>query len=240
VDAGQAAAEECLHAARRRADLGLILSALNPMGLAMDRRGDLEQSLLWHRRALMLATLIGATPTRYLALSNVAMVRMQLGHPPAERLLRLSIVLNGRVGNKSSVAESRNALGVLYRKQGRFAEAIDQHRQALDAGQQLPEWRMRSLIRNHFGETLLAVGDKGGAADMFRQAGELAQAAEARYELACSLTGLASTLADDDPRAARRHLRRALVMFREMNVPDQFAVEKRLAELGGIEGTPGS
>jgi hypothetical protein len=83
-------------------------------------------------------------------------------------------------------------------------------------------------------------GDKSGAADMFRQAGELAQAAEARYELACGLTGLASTLADDDPTAARRHLRRALVMFREMNVPDQFAVEKRLAELGGIEGTAGS
>ena len=112
---------------------------------------------------------------RYLALGNVAITRMRLGHPGAERLLRLAIALNTRIGRPSSVAEATSSLGVLRRRQGRFAEASEHHRAAMDITDRLADRRLTAHMRLEFGDTLLAAGDPQRAAALFEEAVALAR-----------------------------------------------------------------
>jgi tetratricopeptide (TPR) repeat protein len=218
IDAAEASAQEALIQARRSDDLGLVGTQLNSLGSVQNRRGNLERCLELHRRELLVAVETGAHSMRYLALGNVAITRMRLGHRPAERLLRLAIALNTRIGRPSSVAESTSSLGVLRRRQERFAEAIEHHRAALDIADRLPDRRLVAHLRIEFGDTLLAAGDPAGAAAQFEQAVALARTSQARLEEARGLSGLAAAVTD--PVAAVRHRHRAAAMFREMNVPN--------------------
>ena len=82
IDAAEASAEEALIHARRSDDLGLIGTQLNSLGSVQNRRGNLERSLDLHRRELLVAVEIKSDSMRYLALGNVAITRMRLGHRP--------------------------------------------------------------------------------------------------------------------------------------------------------------
>jgi tetratricopeptide (TPR) repeat protein len=219
IDAAEEAAQEALIHARRSEDLGLICTQLNSLGSVQNRRGNLEPSLRLHRRELLVAGQIRVDSMRYLALGNLAITRMRMGHRPAERLLRLAIALNSRIGRPSSVAEATSSLGVLRRRQGRFAEAIEHHRAAMDITERLADRRLIAHMRIEFGDTLLDAGDLDGAAVLFREAVELARVSQARLEEARGLVGLAAALAAADPAAAARHRDRAEAMFRDMNVP---------------------
>ena len=219
VDAAEAAARESLERASGTSAPDLMATGLNSLGTIEGRRGNLRRSLDLHRQEMLLGVRMKADSVRYLALNNVAIVRMRLGHGPAERLLRLSISLNSRIGGRSSLAESTSALGLLLQRQGRFAEAISQHRAALDIADQQPDRRLKAHVRVEHGDTLLAAGDRDGAAALFQEAVELAGSVQARLEQAHGMAGLAAALAGRDPVAARRYADRAEAMSREMNIP---------------------
>jgi DNA-binding SARP family transcriptional activator/tetratricopeptide (TPR) repeat protein len=229
LDASVQAATRSLAGARRRQRPAAMVPAMNELGNVADRRGDLRAALNWFRHGLFLAIDIGSNTFRYLAVSNLSIVRLRLGHPRAERMVRLAIALNTRVGTRSNVIEGRSALGAYYRGLGRFEEAVEEHRAALDLANVLTEKRLNALARIEFALTLAAIGDRAGAAAMFRAAAGLAREIEARYEEARGLAGLATILVDEDPDTARRHAERALTMFRAMNVPEQDDVAKWLA-----------
>ena len=118
--------------ARRLGDPTVTGACLGIMGDVEKYRGNLEGSLRWYRHQQQSAMGLGNTVVRCLALSNVAVARMRLGHPAAERLLRLSVVLNGRIGSQTVMAESVTALAVLERRTGRLDDAIQRHRSTVD------------------------------------------------------------------------------------------------------------
>ena len=160
-----------------------------------------------------------------------ATARGQLITVLAQAGRRVAVAASERFGYRSTVIEGRSALGAFYRGHGRSAEALEQHRMALDVADELDEGRLRSSARTEFGLTLLAAGDRAMAIEMLRQAVDLAGATEVRYEEARSRPAWPGRW----PRRTRtlpgRHGRHALAMFREMGVPEQFEVEKWLAEL---------
>jgi tetratricopeptide (TPR) repeat protein len=226
IEAAAVAASAALADRRRRQDLGGMPLSLTNMGLVAARRGLLPESLRWHRLSLLLAGETGAGPAqRYIALSHVAVVRMRLGHPAAERLLRLAIALDARVRNKTDEAGVTSALGVLRRREGRYDEAIALHRRALDLVGEIRESRQVSEIQLDLAGTLFAAGDRAGATASFREAGVLAAATSLRYQEARSLAGLAECVAPEDPALARSYRDRALAMFRDMGVPPAVDVE---------------
>jgi tetratricopeptide (TPR) repeat protein len=186
--------------------------SLTIMGEVERRRGNLEASLRWYRHHMLSAMRGSGAVTRYLALNNVAVARMRLGHPAARRLLRLSIALNARIGAQSVLAESATALAVLERREGRLDDAIRRHRSAVELAGTNPDVRLRAAVRNDYAETLQVAGDRTAAAALFREAASLAQAAGALWEQIRSLDGLATVL--DDPEAAAGHRKQAAALLR--------------------------
>jgi len=232
LDGAATVARDVLARADRLNDLSLSFPMINMMGTVAHRRGWHAESLHWHRRELMVAAATGPAAARYNSLSNVGIARMHLGHAAAERILRLAVSLNRRIRNLTAVAEAAGALGVLYRRRGDFATATRWHRMAVDTAADATSRALAAETLIDFGETLLAAGDRAGAAERFKQAGELAHRTSATFELARSLAGLGAAVAAADPSTARRHYRDALALFRRMNVPPTAeAVQQRLAGL---------
>ncbi|HET6532858.1 MAG TPA: BTAD domain-containing putative transcriptional regulator, partial [Actinoplanes sp.] len=174
-DAAVAAASQTLADSRRRQDLEAMTSSLNVLGTVADRRGDRAAALAWYRSLLMVSNVIGSTFGLYQTLTDLGVVRLGLGHPPGERIVRLAIALNNRFGNRSSVVEGHVALGAHYRQQGRLSAAVAEHRQALDLVGELAENQLHSITRTEFGLTLQAAGDRAAAVEMFRRAEALAR-----------------------------------------------------------------
>ncbi|WP_212992206.1 BTAD domain-containing putative transcriptional regulator [Actinoplanes auranticolor] len=190
VEGDDRAARQALHHARTLAEPGQMINPLNTLGLAAARRGDLAEGLSWFRRALFLAVATGADAERYNTFGNVAITRMRMGHRPAERMLRLALSLNLRIGYKSAAAEAAGALGALYRRQGRYADAVARHHKALEVIHGLGDRRLAAQVHLEFGETLLAAGRPNAAGKQFRLAAAHAAAAQAGYEQARSHAGL--------------------------------------------------
>jgi DNA-binding transcriptional ArsR family regulator len=207
--------------------LPLILTIL---GLIECRRGLFVQSLTWHRRSLMAWRECGAVRQVSLALGNIGHLRMLMGHPPAERLLRVAIVLNRRHGNRVAEAEAYNSLGILHARRGHIAEAVDLHRRALEAAHELGEQRLAGTSRVALADTLLAAGDRVAAEDLFREAADQASALHCRYDEARAHDGIARCLVGTDPAAAKEHWEKALAVFSSMGVPERSEVERRLTE----------
>jgi tetratricopeptide (TPR) repeat protein len=211
LDSAVQAAGHTLDLAARLGVAGMNGPSLIIMGEVERRRGNLEASLRWFRHH-MLSAIRGGAVTRYLALNNVAVARMRLGHPAAERLLRLSIALNGRVGAQTVLAESTTALAELERRKGRLDDAIRRHRSAVELARTNPDVRLRAAVLNDYAETLQVTGDRTAAAALFREAAGLAQAAGILWEQIRSLNGLATVL--DDPEAAAGHRKQAAALLR--------------------------
>ncbi|MDG4830599.1 BTAD domain-containing putative transcriptional regulator [Solwaraspora sp. WMMD1047] len=190
IEGGYRAARRVLDHARACAEPEDMTNPLNTLGLAAARRGDLAESLDWFRRAMFLAGVAGVDAERYNTFGNVAATRMRMGHRPAERMLRLALSLNLRNGYKPAAAEAAGALGVLYRRQGRFADAIARHRTAIEVIDGLHDRQLAAQVHLEYGETLLAAGRRDAAAELFRRAAAHAAAAEAGHEQARSHAGL--------------------------------------------------
>jgi len=219
IDAAERASRASLADRRRRQDLSGLAISLATMGLVADRRWRHRERLDWYRRSMLLSAEIGATVQQYVAFSNIAVTRSQLGHPVAERMLLLSISLNIRVDRLSTAGGAMSALGVFYGRRGRFAEAYAWHRRALEIVDETNERRLLSEFRVDFGRTLYAAGDRPAAAAEFRAA-VAAAAGQNAYEEARALIGLADCLATDDPVQASRQRARAAAMFAGMGVPE--------------------
>lgn len=231
LDAAERAGLRSLAGARRRQHLEAIPAAVTELGNIATTRGDLTTAVSWYRRELLIAVELRSDFLRMMSFSNLARARLGLGHRPAERMVRLAIVLSRRLGYRSTVIEGRSALGAHLRGQGRITEALAQHRMALAVADELDEKRLRATARTEFGLTLLAAGDRAAAIPVLHDAAELAAAAEVRHEEARSRAALARAVAADDPAAARRHARHALAVFRDMGVPEQSGLERWLADL---------
>jgi DNA-binding SARP family transcriptional activator/tetratricopeptide (TPR) repeat protein len=160
-----------------------------------------------------------ATLKRRYGLASAAVIR---------RMLRVCMWAYDANDYPIGTAEAYSELGLLCRAEGRYAEAIDLHGRAVAIAEGSGDRRFEAIFLNDYGATALAAGDPSAAAKLHARALEIAEDRHP-YEQARALDGLGSSLVDTDAEGARRHWRRALVIFNRMGVPERYDVEKRLA-----------
>jgi hypothetical protein len=105
------------------------------------------------------------------------------------------------------------------------------HRQAGAIARRFGDHAFKTEFLNEFARTCRAAGDLTQALELGRETLRIAERASPAYDAACAEAGIAECLEASDPAAARHHWTRALAAFREIGVPEQFEVERRLAEL---------
>ena len=202
------------------------------LGLALTTLGRYDDALRIHRIDLFRARSVNDEFFLANALSHLAAVRVRTGQvTPAIRLLTSSLRLYDRSGHRYGEADARNLLGVAYRMIGRFEEASQQHRLALDLAEDSGERPAQCAALNDLGITLAVTGASDTARVTHERALSLATRIAHPYEQGRALAGLAEHALAKDVAEARRYWERALAIFRRMGVPERFEVERRLAEL---------
>ncbi|SBT49644.1 AfsR/SARP family transcriptional regulator [Micromonospora auratinigra] len=205
--------------------------ALANLGIALTALGRYPEAQQAHRLHLYIGRCRGNLYDVANALGHLGAVENRLGnHHKAIRLTTASLRLRTRTGHRYAEAEVRNDLGIAYRRLGRLAEARAQHELALDLAVDSGERHVQAAALNDLGATLALLGDSAAAVDAHRRALELATRITHRYEQGRALAFLADHLDEPNPEAARRHRRRALVIFQRLRVPERTALERRLAE----------
>jgi DNA-binding SARP family transcriptional activator/tetratricopeptide (TPR) repeat protein len=200
------------------------------LGLALMRAGRHQEALRLHRLHLSVGRERGNLFHVTQALAEIGAVRSRMGdHDKAIRLINASLALRRRTGNRYGESEAINDLAVAHRGLGLLGEAERYHRVALEASVTSGERLVESSVLNDLALTLAAAGKTRDAVGAHRDALGLATRIGNPYEQARALAGIASCIEMEDPPEARRHWERALSLYRRMNVPERFDVERRLA-----------
>ncbi|MET7706635.1 BTAD domain-containing putative transcriptional regulator [Micromonospora sp. NPDC005413] len=205
----------------------------NNLCVALIAWGRYDEALRTARHHLLLARQTKEPRQSANAIGHIGLIRHRMGDlGPARRILRLALHLKRSLGNRFGEGEVLNELGVIERAAGRPERAAALHRDALVAMIEVGDRIGQSASRNLLARAILDQGDVASALDLHRRVLDDATRMGARYEQARALEGVARCVRDTDPAAARAHLIRALSLFRQVESPDQHAVERLLAELG--------
>ncbi|MFI2710281.1 BTAD domain-containing putative transcriptional regulator [Micromonospora sp. NPDC018662] len=210
-----------------------LANLINNVAYALLAAGRHAEALRLSRSHLVLARQNGDFRQLANAVAHTGMIRHRMGHlEPARRLLRVALRLKKTYIGRYGEAEVLNEMGVLERRVGRPERAADLHREALvvvtDSGDRIGQGASRNLLA----QALLDQGDVASALDLHRRVLADATRLGARYEQARALDGMARCLRDTDAEQARRFAGRALVLFRQIESPEQRATEELVAELG--------
>ncbi|MEU8153097.1 BTAD domain-containing putative transcriptional regulator [Micromonospora sp. NPDC048986] len=202
---------------------------MSNLGLPLMFLGRHEEALRTHRQHLFQARLTGSPFNIALALTNIGAVRSRLGqHSIAARYLRASLELMDRLGMRYGTASSFNEMGGVLRELQQLDEAQKQHELALTAAKNHGEKHNEAAALNGIGLTLAAQGRPAEAVEAHRDALTLASRISHPYEQGRALAGIANQIESDDPVEARRYWKRALAIFRKMEVPERLEVEQHL------------
>jgi tetratricopeptide (TPR) repeat protein len=196
-----------------------------------------EDALRLARRGLQTAIESGDERRLSNAILTVAQIRRGLGATVAAgRLVRAALRLAVRIDYWVGEWESRNELGRVALAEGRYADAVAHHMEAVELSRERGAHPASVISSNDLAAALLATGDHIGARELWLHALSLARRTVIPYEQARALTGLGDAVVADDPAAARRHWQQALELFTRMRVPERFEVERRMAALGSQDG----
>ncbi|WP_328478765.1 tetratricopeptide repeat protein [Actinoplanes sp. NBC_00393] len=218
----------------------LILTGRDPVGahtplmlfgVILGRLGRYEEAVRETRLQLLAA--VARRDDEWIALCLDYLQRLRfaagtLSAPDARRYVRAALRLLERAASRYGVGDGHNELGRLFRAEGRYPEAIAEHRIALDIVSRTGDRRQQADFRYDYGTTLAASGDLSGAREAYQESLRIAQSARQPYLIARAQAGLADLLADADPAQARRLWEWALAAFEQMDVPERFDVAQRL------------
>jgi tetratricopeptide (TPR) repeat protein len=231
---GVASAAESLRLRALLGERGSCWTPLHNLAQGYARLGRHEESLHYRRRALLTAIENGDTAAIAVALLEVQTQKRALGQTSAAmtgRFLTAALRLARRSGHRGAEADIVNKQGILLRDLGRYAEATALHEAAIGIMRQTSERLHEAVFTLDLATTRALAGDRTGALALHRWVLRRAQALGAAYLAACAEAGIAGCLADTDPEPARRSWTAALAAFREMGVPEQYEVERRLAAM---------
>ncbi|BCB85970.1 SARP family transcriptional regulator [Phytohabitans suffuscus] len=208
------------------------LLLLPNLGIPLMHLGRLDEALRAHRWHLFMARQSGDHYHMAQALGHIGAVRVRMGDPlGAIRVIKASVALKKRIAIRLGVAESLNDLACAHQRLGHLAEAERLHRLALAESAAVGHRTIDVSTLNDLGVTLALAGRSGAAVETHEQALTLATRIANPYEQGRALAGIAAHRVVDDPVEARRHWERALVLFRQLNVPERHEVARRLADL---------
>ena len=206
------------------------LLILPNLGMPLMYLGRLAEAIRAHRWHLFLARQSGDYYHIAQALGHIGAVRVRMGDPRgAIRVIKASLALKQRVGIRLGVAESYNDLACAHQRLGQLAEAERLHRMALTESAAVGHRSIDVTTLNDLGLTLALAGRPRAAIETHEQALALATRIANPYEQGRALAGIAACRAEEDPADARRYWERALVLFRQTNVPERYEVERRIA-----------
>ena len=233
--------ERALAYRQRSGDLWRMGMILQNLGQNYTDLGRYDEAIRCHRRRLAISRELGDLVGCANPLGSLGAIRTQLGqYSRARRLLMASLRLKRRVGRREGESVVVNDLGVLHRHLRQYTEAVNYHREAVTIARDAGDRAAVCAARNDLGSTLREAGDPQTAIAEHQAVLAEATKMKLKFEQARALDGIAACLRDTDPAEARRHWRRALVLYREMGVePKQAELEQRLRELDGVaEGPP--
>ncbi|MFF5295510.1 AfsR/SARP family transcriptional regulator [Paractinoplanes globisporus] len=231
---------ESAHASMRlralTGDQNRARAPLHNLALGYAKLGRHEEALRYRRLGLLAALDSGDLDACSIALTNIQKEKRALGlasFATSNRYLAAALSLARRSGNRSAEAEAINEQALVLRELGRLAEAIPLHEAAIAIMRDTSDSFYVATFTYDLAITRGLTGDGAGALDLHRQVLRDAQTLGATHVAACAEAGIAACLAETDPERARRSWTAALADFREMGVPEQFDVERRLAAAPG-------
>ncbi|MFB9336017.1 AfsR/SARP family transcriptional regulator [Actinoplanes octamycinicus] len=196
-------------------------TVMSQLSLAYQRLGRWPEAL-WVARLVLLSSfqpgdkLVGA-----LLLMEIQRAKRHLGLITPQRAQRyleiaLHMAVRGRI--QATAADIRSELGTVLAEQGRFDEALAQHRLALEMGMPTSSPEEKSQHRLAYARTLLRSGDPDAALALFEQSLASGRRWGQRYTIAVAAAALADCVAGSDPDRARRLRQEADVLFEEMGL----------------------
>ncbi|MFU8854283.1 BTAD domain-containing putative transcriptional regulator [Micromonospora sp. SL1-18] len=214
-------------------EVTLLGGLFNNLSVALLHLGWYGEALRVARHHLLLARQDRDLRLSAHALGHLGMIRHRMGDlGPARRLLRLALLLKRRDHNRFGEGEVLNEIGVMERRAGRPGEAALRHREALLAMIGVGDPSGQCASRNLLARALLEQGDSPSALDLHRRVLQDATKLGLRYEQARALDGMARCLCSTDRKGARTYASRALILFRQIESPDQKDAAELLAALG--------
>jgi len=216
-------------------DISYSSSALTHLAEGYARLGRYAEALRCIRRSLFLAIESGDAGLTAIALLNAQRCKREAGRgsPAADRYLAAALRLARLRGNRSVEAEVLNEKATVLRERGKHDEAVALHEAAIAITRQTSDRLYEVAFLQDLAITRGSAGDGVGALELYRRALRLAQAHGMAYLSARAEAGIADCLAGTDPGQSRRSWTAALAAFREMGVPEQYEVERRLAAVTG-------
>jgi DNA-binding SARP family transcriptional activator len=206
------------------------IAILPNIGLTLRSMGRYAEAASFHRMHLFLARTRQDLFHVAIALGHLGAVRYRRGEGVwAERLLRACLALRDRTGNGFAKAEALSDLAGTYRQLGRHEEALRNHRAAIESATNCGERHVEAEALNELARTLREMGRQAEAIENHRMALDLATRIGHPYEQGRALAGLAESMVATDPVRAHRYWQRALVLFEQVDVPEQHLVRRRLA-----------
>ncbi len=203
-------------------------AALTALGRMHQQLGRYSEALEYQQQAVDLLRAVGDPWGQANCLREQGICAARLGrYDEALGSLRESAALHRKLGNGSGQADSLNQIGVVHRLRAEFTEAIDHHEQALELTRDVGDHSEMEVL-NDLGETCLAAGRPDRAREHHTHALRLALATDQRHQQAKAHNGIAHTLRDVDPDAARAHWRQALAIYTDLGLPDADHVRAQL------------
>ncbi|MFC7534942.1 BTAD domain-containing putative transcriptional regulator [Actinoplanes sp. GCM10030250] len=201
------------------------------LATAYGRLGRYPEALAIHRRRLMSA--VQHRDVHQLASCFFLIVQLRrrngsISPEMARRYATAALRLSVQGGFASLEADARNQLAQLHAEAGRTAEAVAEHRRAIETAGNFGDRRYECEFLRDFGTTLLRAGDVPGARELYQRSLSQARRHGLPFCTAQALSGLAECAESTDAGEARRLWSEALVLFEEMGVPERFEVARRL------------
>jgi DNA-binding SARP family transcriptional activator/tetratricopeptide (TPR) repeat protein len=226
---GEAALREALELAERAGDDHAVMLRLDGRAVILSKLGFHEEALHLQRRRMFRAFQTRDEMNTVHSLATMIIFRRRAGRMaplPAERALRIMRRHAIRARFPELAAEVQAELGDVLRELGRHAEAITQMEQALEMFDEANELRLRSRTLNMLAVVWREAGDPETAADLHRQARELATSLSQPFEVALAHLGLGDCATD--PSVAREHWRIAEEILTRLRMPERFEAAARL------------
>jgi tetratricopeptide (TPR) repeat protein len=207
-------------------------AALNNLGNLHERLGQFREAMDHYEQGLALADELGARQGKAILLNNIGVVHTRLGnYVQAVRECRGALTALRALGDLGGAARSLGNLAEIRHLAGQPGNAIDRYEQALALADEIDARGIAIELHNRRGMAHLALGAIDQARTDHEIALEIARTIGDRYEEAKALEGIGHALfAEGHADLAAEWWRRAVTVYRQLNLPEADRVEKLLRD----------
>jgi CHAT domain-containing protein/Tfp pilus assembly protein PilF len=191
-------------------------NALNLMGLAHSRLGEIERALDHYRQAASLFQAVGSRWDEAQTLSNIGVAYWRLGQlQKALEYNALALPLVRTIGDREVESDILNTTGVIHKDLGEPKEALEYLNRALLLKRAIGERRGEAVALNNIGSAYQNLGEHQKALELFAQALSVRRAIGDGRGEAVTLSNIGNSYrALGDPQKALEYYTQALSLGR--------------------------